>query len=1713
MIDIPNYTILKLIYESSNSLIYQAQCHQDNRPVIFKLLKEDYPSPAELTRYLQEFDFLINLNLTGVIKAYELTKYQNSLVLVLEDFGGKSLAILAHIHHFSLAELLPLFIQVADSLGQVHAADLIHKDINSHNIVYNPTTGQVKLIDFGLATRLPRENPTLKSPNQLEGTLAYLSPEQTGRMNRTLDYRTDLYSLGVTFYELLTGQLPFVSADPLEIVHGHIAKRPVPVHKVNPQIPRIISDMVMKLMAKNAEDRYQSAFGLKYDLEQCLVNLTDLQDGSSFELAQQDISGKFYLPQKLYGREAEIEALWQAFDRVSSGTAELLLIAGYSGIGKTVLVQELYKPMTAKRGYFIAGKFDQFQRNIPYSAMVTAFRSLVQQLLTESAIQLANWQTKLLAALGPNGQVIVNVIPEVELIIGQPPAIPQLPTTEAQNRFNLVFQNFIKTFCAAEHPLVIFLDDLQWVDPASLKLLTVMMNDIPYLLVLGAYRDNEVTPTHPLMTTLAELQKTGVTLQTLTLSPLTWFHIIQFLADTLSLKADFASLVNPSPIGGGHGKVQGLAELLLEKTGGNPFFLGEFVKTLYTENLLQFDYQQQGWQWELTQIQASNITDNVIELMADKIQKLEKPTQQVLKLAASLGNQFESKMLALIAKQSPEETQQHLWEAVTKGLVLILQPDTYKFVHDRVQQSAYSLIAESERPALHWQIGQLLLNSIPILEEWLFEIVDHLNQGIALAETQTTKNQIAHLNLQTGQKAKLATAYGAALDYLQTGLTLLATDSWQTQYELTLALYTEAAETAYLCGQFEEMERLAAIVLQHARMLLDKVKVYEVKIAAYMVQPQPLAAIDTGLTILKLLGVSLPKRPNNLHIVLGLIETKLALRGKRIEDLGNLPTMTAADKLAAMRILSSILSATYTAVPNLLPLVVFKGIILSVKYGNTSSSPTMYVSYGMILCSILKNIDSGYRFGKLALNLLSRLNANEAKAKIALIFNCCIQHWQAHGQQTLPSLLEGYSSGIETGDSEYAAHCITMYFENAFFSGRDLVSVERETAKYSSAIKKLKHERGFQSINLNWQMILNLIKPVSNPCNLIGEVYDESTRLRLDIAANDENALFHLYFYKLILCYLFGEFQLALENAALTEKYLASGLGTMTATIFHFYDSLVKLAMYSATPKSQQRRLLRQVRANQKKIKQWAHYVPINYLHRFYLVAAEQYRVLGKELRAMDCYDKAIALAKKHQYLNEEALAHELAAQFYLEQGRETIAQIYLQNAHYCYLCWGATAKVTHLQTRYPQFLARKSSNTPSSWLSSSVSISTSGSQSLDLNSIIKASHTLSGEIVLQNLLEKMMNIVIENAGAEEGFLLLPKQGQWFIEAEGALGQQAVTILQSLPINDNWLVSAAIVHYVVRTQQPLALNAATKEGVFTQDIHIVRFQVKSVLCLPLKHQGQLTGVLYLENNLITGAFTPERLEILNLLSSQLAISLENALLYANLEQKVVERTRELSQAHQEVENLLLNILPAPIAHRLKAGETMITDAFAEVTVLFADIVGFTKLSMQLSPDALVAQLNLIFCEFDALADKYGLEKIKTIGDCYMVVAGIPFPCANHAQLIANMALEMHEVIQRHNAVNQDDLQMRIGIHSGPVIAGVIGKRKFAYDLWGDTVNTASRMESHGIPGETQVTEVTYQLLKDYYLLESRPATLLVKGKGEMQTYLLKRKKLTEYRAP
>jgi len=1553
---ISGYSILEQLYAGSRTIVYRAFQELEQIPVVIKVLKQTYPSFSELVQFRNQYTITKNLNIPGIVRSLSLESYQNGYFFVMEDCGSISLGEYYQQQPLTFITVLEIAGQIADILHHLHQNRVIHKDIKPANILIHPETKQVKLIDFSIASLLPKETQDIQNPNVLEGTLAYLAPEQTGRMNRGIDYRADFYSLGVTLYELLTGQLPFPSDDPLELVHSHMAKNPVPLHQINPNIPPVLSAIILKLMAKNAEERYQSALGLKHDLHQCLRQWEETGTIIEFELGQQDRSDHFLIPEKLYGRELEVKTLLEGFDRVAcpednrvaNGTSELMLVAGFSGIGKTAVVNEVHKPIVRQRGYFIKGKFDQFNRNIPFSAFVQAFRDLIGQLWSENDRELQQWRTKILQALGENAQVIIEVIPELEQIIGKQPPVTELTGSAAQNRFNLLFSKFLKVFTTKEHPLVIFLDDLQWADLASLKLMQLLMSEgeIRYLFLIGAYRDNEVSPVHPLIQTVDEMQRAGVKIQTITLSPLKKTDVNQLITDTLNCQPE---LVTP------------LTDLVYIKTKGNPFFTTQLLKSLYEDGLIAFKPpsvsplkggSEGGWECDIAQVRTLTLTDDVVEFMALQLQKLATETQNVLKLAACIGNQFDLETLAIVYQKSVTETASDLWKALQEGLILpqsevykfflsqeqelvggnqvpsrneVLttnQPVNYRFLHDRVQQAAYSLIPQAEKEVTHLIIGKKLLEKLSDKqrEEQIFEIVNHLSIANNLISTNREREELGSLALIAGEKAKAATAYHGAIDYFNIGIDLILDSPWERNYELNLRLHEQGAEAAYLCGDFRQMDRCISQVLQYAKSIQDRVNIYEIMIQGYIAQNNLSKALETTVSTLQILGVEFPKNPTQEDVKHHL---KTFHNQFMRDDIGQFssPNKQMQDRshLAQIRILASAVSAAYQSASPLLTFFITKQVELSVQFGNAPISAFSYIWYSLLISGILEDIDSSFRIGQFSLMLLSTMPNKAINAKVLNMAYAFIQIWKRPVRDSLQPLIEGYQSGLETGDLEYAAYGAYNHCGLAYCAGMELESLKDEMEDYGAAIEQFKQETALNFHRIFWQSVLNWLKPIEYPECLSGEVYNEAEMLPLHKLNNDHYSICTLYINKLILAYVFEKYQQAREYAVIAEEYAPAVAGSFKFSLIYFYGSLAQLTAYSSLKLSEKQALLETVATYQNKLKSWANKAPMNFLHKFYLVEAERYRILGEKLLAMENYDRAIAGAQENGYTQEEALANELAAKFYLDWGKEKLAQSYMIEAYYCYFRWGAKAKIADLEKRYPQLLTpilqqknREITNQETIGAWGTVTSSSSGKNILlDFASVIKAAQAISSEIELEKLLATLMEIVIANAGAQTGSLILHKEEQWLVLASA---NQEPTEVVEIPLEQCQDLPQSLIYSVARSQELGVFDNLSSGNQFAGDPYIITHQPKSVLCTPISKQGKVIGILYLENNLTEGAFTRDRIETLQLLTAQAAISLENANLYQqiekysqNLEEEVAVKTQDLRQKALDLEQTLKNL--------------------------------------------------------------------------------------------------------------------------------------------------------------------------------------------------------------
>ena len=1603
---IADYIITEEIYSGAKTAVYRA-VDANQRPVAIKILQENYPNFSDLVQFQNQYTIAANLDTPGVIRPYSLEPWQNGYLLVMEDFGGISLQAYVKTHSLELSEILSIALQLTDVLDQLCKHHIVHKDIKPANVLIHPKRKQIKLIDFSIASLLPKETQDIQSPSGLEGTLAYLAPEQTGRMNRGVDYRADFYSLGIMLYELLTGRLPFVSTDSLELVHCHMAKQPVPIQRINEQVPGVLAAIVHKLMAKNAEERYQSAAGLKYDLERCLSEWKETGEIAPFEIGTHDLSDRFLIPEKLYGRTAEVDRLLSAFERVAEGNTELTMVAGFSGIGKTAVINEVHKPITRQQGYFIQGKFDQFNRSLPLSAFIQALRSLMKQLLSESDAQLAQWQHKLLEVLGNDSQVIIDVIPELEALIGPQPAALKLSGHESQNRFYRLIEQFIQVFAASSHPLVVFLDDLQWADLASLDLIERLMNQQSgHLLLLGAYRDNEVSAAHPLMLMVDKLSKAERAISTIALPPLSEADINQLIADTLKCSTTVATP---------------LSELVYQKAQGNPFFSTQLLKSLHADGLL-FNQDSRGWQCDITRVKSLVLSSDVVELMTLQLQKLPSDCQQLLKLAACVGNQFDLATLATVCEKPIFETANALWSALQAGFVLpqnetykffqvadsttfkpaeltedaiacnlkdravatSAQSLSYKFLHDRIQQAAYALIAEDRRQTTHLSIGQRLLatTSTGEREERLFEIVNHLNAGHALM-APPEKVELAQLNLKAGLKAKSSTAHEAAIDYFRTGVSLLtakapseipsktAVEAWESHYDLMLALHTEAAEAAYLSTCFDEMEQWAASVLQQAQAFLDTLNVQRTRLFGKKAQGELIESLQIGLQVLKVLGVTFPDEPTQADIGNSFGATRQLWAERSPLSLFDLPAMSDPNYIAAMEMMTVMVAPAYMAAPSLMPLLIFKQVELSIQHGNHPTSIYAYADHGLILCGVIGDIQSGYDFGQLSLNLLRHLQAGTYECRALYIVHTYINHWKIPLQEALPQLQRSYQSGVETGDIEIGSLSAAAYCYYSYHAGQELTGLAREMNTYHQAICQFAHTTPRYYLEVYQQTVLNLIGQSDHPQQLTGTAFDTAKLLPLITETNSRTALFYFYFNQIVLSYLFDDYEAAAKTTLLAEQHLDGGTGTFMVPLYSAYDALIQLALFRTEfrtePAENQQKILERVIVHQEKLKSWATLSPNNYQHRWELVEAERYAVLGNKLAAIEHYDNAINAAKAHGFVQDEALANELAAKFYLTWNKDKIAASYMQEAYYCYARWGAKAKVDHLEQKYSQLLKpilRKASfslehlNTTSTVVAPNLSTDTSAlsaqsnpafiNPKLDFASVMRASQALSSTIQIDELLGQLVQIILQNSGGDRCALVLSSTDEvWQVRA---IATTESVDLCCEPLEGNPNLPAKLIHYAKNTKEAVVIdNLETSLPVI--DDYLIRQQPKSLLCLPILNQGKLFGILYLKNQSISGAFTKDRILILNFLCTQAAISLENARLY----QQAQSYAQQIEQSHlQTVQNekmASLGNLVAGVAHEVNNPIGFLNGSIKNATDYLDDLFDHLDLYRQHYPNA------------------------------------------------------------------------------------------------------------------------------------------------------------------
>ena len=1536
MIEIPGYRLTEQIHAGARTIVYRGiqekQHHvskittdknsprndpKSTRPelspeksVIIKTAVSRSPRLQELTRLRHEYERGKLFSHDHIITYLDLVESSRGPAVIEEDFQARSLKELTPTGGFNLETFLNIALAISKGLEEIHRLNIIHLDIKPGNLVMNPESGDLKVIDFGASSSLRLNHKQTAHPGSLEGTLEYISPEQTGRMNRSLDYRSDFYSLGITFFYLLTGRPPFQSEDPMELIHCHIARNPPALREIRSELPEMPALLIERLTAKNAEDRYQSARSLRLDLKECLRLLKDSSALPSFPPGRFESRDRFSIPQKLYGREQERGILLEAFDRVNHkgedpGRMEILLLAGYSGVGKSSLVYEIHKPLTERRGHFVAGKFDQFRRNIPYSAIAGALSQFFDHLLGESEEVLEAWKNKILAEVGEQGEILTRTLPGLEKIIGPQPSLPAAGLQESITRFNAVFQRLIRSISRSEHPLIIFLDDLQWADPPSLSLLETLAKapSISNTLLLGAYRDNEVDRSHPLAIALGEIQNHRGPVQTIVLGPLTRRDLRGLVDDTLGQN----SLRNEE-----------LAGLIYDKTRGNAFFAGEFFKSLYAEGLLRH-HNDEGWSWDRREIVARQISDNVVDLLLKKIDALPHNTRKVLGLAACVGAEFELRIISLIFEKKPGQTMDALWPALESELIVPLDqnfknipPDEelaesylcrFKFQHDRVRQAAGARL--EERAGTHLKIARLLYRELKESEreKRLFDLAEQFKNGVEKIQNPRERIFAAGLFRDTAARAMDSAAFEVALDYLELALELLPRDPWLNHYDLSADVYRLKSECEFLNGNITPAIKLLDTLIQKTEETSARLSLLKLKSSFYTGMRDTRRARETYSTAFLELGISIQAKDKDYRAALqaGIEANPRLLDSRVVESVINLPELRdPRDVLMVDLTAGAFLPLFQELREDIGNWLVFLAVKLSLEKGNTPNSSYVYILFGAIVSRLSENFQIAYQYGIAALDLIERTPPDANHCRLLFWQSIQLNHFGASIRDSFKRLRRSYEIGRDSGEYIYAGYAAANAAYFCFLSGEP-VEIVRATFEELREMGRRVHYVDDRILLDHFDAcLLALEGETTSLTSLDHENFDEKKHLAW---ADQDLEILHLWFnpLKLTLLMVAGDYSGAVRYAREYRHIQDMMPSYYYHSCFYFYYTLALLCMNDVDESGAEPPEPIQDREDIKdvleKFERYSRSCPENFEHQLFFLQAEYHRTRGDRERALRFYIDAIHSARRGRFLQNEALACERLAAFWESEGFEEYARKHLEDAYQAYMRWGAVRKTTELEARHPWL--------PGSWERDNVLLaggetSSSGlvaSGLLDYNTVTKATRAISSEIDLNTLLERMMTILLENAGARRGFFILESGGELRIEAAGKL---EFTELPAMALKDYKDAPAHIILRVWRSQKSLVIHNVQENPQLCRDPYVIKEKPRSILCMPVLRKERKLGILFLDNDLTAGAFTAQRIEVLNTLMAQAAISIENSRLYENLEELVQARTRELEQTHKKL---------------------------------------------------------------------------------------------------------------------------------------------------------------------------------------------------------------------
>jgi predicted ATPase/class 3 adenylate cyclase len=1664
----------------------------------------------------------VDEEVVGFRKVRALEKNDSELLLKLQYIEGLTLAEYS-LHAQQLEEKLQLCVNIAKRLARVHNQQVVHLNLNPRHVLIEQTTNEIYFISLGSATHAERKMVIHNKLLYSEADPDYISPEQTGRISTDISYSSDIYSLGVIFYELFTDRLPFGSKTGAAKIHAHIALSPEVPHLIS-QMPEVLSDLIMKMLEKDVNVRYNSVNGVLHDLEKMLSEYQEKGKVKRFKLGENDSSGLIRFTNNLFGREKQIEMMTDVFSKVREGGKDILLVYGHSGTGKSALVDRLYRPVIQDGGFFISGKFDSLKTDVPYFAFSQAFAKLMEIVRVSREANVLQWKAELHSSLHPIGRVLYEVVPGLEELLPNEPELPEINGLEAQARFNYAITSFVRVVSELCKPLVVFLDDLQWTDSLSISLLkNILTNDeIKDILIIGAYRDNEVTVGHVFLQFKMEIQDLGIIPNEISVENLTYDDVLHFVEDSL-----------------GHSDkpLNDLASLVHKKTGGNALFVNQFVKSIYNNEMLYFESDTRTWKWDEEKVLRFNIEGDIVNLLLVTVNKLKIDTIAVLKLASCIGNKFHLSTLVQITGNEQDTVYKNLKPAINIGLIIETREGTMYFVHDRVQQAIYSLTDDAEKGKFHLEIGRLILENTPEehLRDSIFDIVNQFNFAKELIVETDERKKCCELNFMAGNRSQNATAYFVALQYYENALEFLEPDAWHGRYSYASNLYWQAAVAANQCNRPERFNELIEVLDRNATETHDIIKIANIKLQHVIAENDYKKVLEIGLEILNRIGIKIKAKPSQIDVLIGYIRTNMRLGKFSDEQIAALPKIEDEQLITTMAILHHVSLAAYFIEPNMVPLIMFKLIQLTLEKGLGPKSPFAFVVFGYINIAYMNKMEKGIKMGELGYKLSKIVNVENQIASLKQVYNTFISHWMMHLGDAIPDLENGFKKGLETGDFEFTSITGQLIIYWKFYAGEPLERVLRRGELLSLQIGPLNQVMQIERIKLFRQSVLCFIEGVEDYNILKGPIYDE-TKVNFT-----KEPAFDLYYHnvnaqKKLLAMTFNEDEIAWKFCCQEKAFMIPVKGSPTEILFYFYENLSITPIYHTRSRSEQKKLLKICRKNIKFINGLLKFSSVNYKHRHDLMLAEYLQLTGENDEASKIYSSAIRFAQENKFMHDEALAWERAGHFYKSIKRMEVVSFYYTNAYKTYSRWGALAKLEQMKQRYRSYLSLEE-----------IGLKTNN---LDLTTVLKTINLISGELNLENLLKSLMNLVAENSGAEKAYLVVKENNEFLIKSSVDKSQNDIQVLQNLVYDEFEGISHSVVNYTLRNAETLVLEDASIEIPYANDPYILQHKIKSIGSVPLIVADEIIACLYIENRLVPGAFTKERVEILQVMATQTAISLQNAMLFEqtsklnedltqeietrkgvednlrinekrleeynlNLENKVEERTKDLQAEKAKSDDLLLNILPYDIAVELKEKGKAEAKTFESVTVMFTDVMGFSKIAEKLSATELVAEIDNCFREFDHIVQKYKIEKIKTIGDSYMAVGGLPVENDTHPVDVVMAAFEINrfidELSRKQKAEGKPEFKMRIGIHTGNVVAGIVGIKKFQYDIWGDTVNVASRMESHGHIGKVNISQSTYELIKDRPDLEFEyRGKIEAKGKGEMDMYFVRQRNLASF---